>query len=528
MADMPDYADMDAALAEANPQPAIRGIEPANAEIASWFANLGVVNQVFMWAGMDEEFINEVMEAVGLTDGDHLRDLADITLDDVVGSMVDRVMTVVQRKRVARAIRAARIAAGADLSTEAMRQTTAQEAQTAADSATAAAASAQALLAAATAMQNNAATATEPMLKSPDTICLKEILAQGSIGEVKMIPVTEVQALFDRYETLFEDEPGPSEEVTREQLTALKVAVYELAAIYVDFAIWVPFGMRSLRRNRITGLVLGPDGNLHTIEQYGPSHIAEWLRCYAVFEAAAIMFNLIGFSRLKKYREKIQDYAGKYPACWPLIYQCDVRARSELVLRIKRRATRAKAKAIDNNRGDEHDYDPERPWHYIWDQLVSNSNQWWFDNLVEPAMNIGGGNKKQGEYVDGDAPVAGGAPRAGPTVDKRPRDPAPYDPGPVPKRVRTDVDLSERDGAGHYTKNRKGIRLCPGFGRGSCDKVNNMGRCPHDKNAVHQCGICLGNDHGTDGHGAAGASRDRGRGRARGRGGGRGRGRARR
>ena len=109
-----------------------------------------------------------------------------------------------------------------------------------------------------------------------------------------------------------------------------------------------------MRRMRITGPVVVPDGTLRTIETFGPGDVYGLNRCYAVFEAGCILYNLIGHKRLKRYRTKIQSYAQRYPSAWALIFQCDARSRPELPLRSKRQATRDKAKAI--HQGTDHDF----------------------------------------------------------------------------------------------------------------------------------------------------------------------------
>eukprot|EP00971_Amphidinium_carterae_P148384 2941740-Amphidinium_carterae.1 len=42
---------------------------------------------------------------------------------------------------------------------------------------------------------------------------------------------------------------------------------------------------------------------------------------------------------------------------------------------------------------------------------------------------------------------------------------------------------------GKYRVNRQGIPLCKEFNEGGCNKK--LGRCPHDRNKVHQCHKCL-------------------------------------
>ncbi len=53
--------------------------------------------------------------------------------------------------------------------------------------------------------------------------------------------------------------------------------------LHVDFAVWGPHALRTARKPRLQGLVLGQDGQLFRSEINGPPTFALWDACFAVF-----------------------------------------------------------------------------------------------------------------------------------------------------------------------------------------------------------------------------------------------------
>ena len=52
-----------------------------------------------------------------------------------------------------------------------------------------------------------------------------------------------------------------------------------------------------------------------------------------------------------------------------------------------------------------------------------------------------------------------------------------------------------KDEHGHYITNANGDELCIGFGKGTCNRIGANGRCYVTPSRVHQCSICLMNNH---------------------------------
>ena len=71
------------------------------------------------------------------------------------------------------------------------------------------------------------------------------------------------------------------------------------------------------------------------------------------------------------------------PNCWGIVYQADVRMRSEEVPRILRRLEREHAAAVAA--GGTHVFDPDKPWELVWATAVKQ-HDWWLKEVKEPAL----------------------------------------------------------------------------------------------------------------------------------------------
>ena len=144
--------------------------------------------------------------------------------------------------------------------------------------------------------------------------------------------------------------------------------------------------------------------------------------------------------------------------------------------------------------GGNHPFDNARPWHHAWLRATSEAaDQFWKDELEEPAQAVRLELRRLGEVVDGDAPVtASSATSSGtpvvPTVTSNADVAAPP---PAYKRP------ADEEWSWPLRVNKKKKSLCPGFQAGSCHNSHpGSPVCPADSAARHQCAICLENNHG--------------------------------
>ena len=117
---------------------------------------------------------------------------------------------------------------------------------------------------------------------------------------------------------------------------------------YADFALWVPFWSRMVKRLRFHGRVLNQDGELVLVEIYGPPNYEAWEASYGCFRTGAIMKNLIDQGRLDRNMKMIRTMAKANPKAWALIYQADVRMRLEKSVHIKAMLIKKHEEALAN------------------------------------------------------------------------------------------------------------------------------------------------------------------------------------
>ena len=95
--------------------------------------------------------------------------------------------------------------------------------------------------------------------------------------------------------------------------------------------------------------------------------------------------------------------------------------------------------------------------------------------------------------VGTDAPVGSAAPSDRPQLVKRHMPPQGRQ--PPAKRQNQFTRQHNVNDDGMLDTNRKGVKLCDGFNKGTCWKTNQHGRCLAT-GAAHQCAKCLEHDHG--------------------------------
>ena len=67
------------------------------------------------------------------------------------------------------------------------------------------------------------------------------------------------------------------------QLSAMKHVVTHGCVPYADFGVFGTHAIRMMRKLRLTGLMLGPSGELFWSEMAGPMTYDQWEACFMVF-----------------------------------------------------------------------------------------------------------------------------------------------------------------------------------------------------------------------------------------------------
>ena len=147
---------------------------------------------------------------------------------------------------------------------------------------------------------------------------LSNVVNQSSDIELVALDGKDIATAYANYKLVFGTHPPPDQELTIEQLTAVKALVEADAAPYVDFAVWGCHGNRLMRRLKLHGQQFASDGTLI------PTDLVSW--------------QYVDLGRIDQYSTMIGRYVSHYGAsAWLQIYQADVRMRSEQMERIRRR-----------------------------------------------------------------------------------------------------------------------------------------------------------------------------------------------
>ena len=209
-----------------------------------------------------------------------------------------------------------------------------------------------------------------------DVIPLKGVVIQTGNLLTKLIPQDEYDRLFKQYRVRCGADMAQAVEPTRVQVSCYLALVRERGTVAVDFAVWKANADRDEKIRATEGLRFSSEGKIEPLVMHGPATLAEWQLCFKVFRACAIMCDHISPEMLDRCMDRITTLATDHPTyLWPLLYQTDVRARSEHLGRIGRRLREEKEKADANNQP--HPYDPARPWEQAWHELAVLEDRFW-------------------------------------------------------------------------------------------------------------------------------------------------------
>ena len=98
----------------------------------------------------------------------------------------------------------------------------------------------------------------------------------------------EFYALKNNYEEKMDGEPELAARMHQIQATCFQLLIQALL-IYVDFAVWAPFGDRHIPRRKFTGMAWGPTGLLQMVDMDGPICFRDWDASYMLFRTACIL-----------------------------------------------------------------------------------------------------------------------------------------------------------------------------------------------------------------------------------------------
>ena len=226
------------------------------------------------------------------------------------------------------------------------------------------------------------APAGQPALKKTK---LSSLVDGTADAEVLLLDPTKVRDMFNDYEQMRGEPPHQDVEPSFEQLSAVAQLIGADAVPYVDFAIFGPHGKRAMKKiSHMAYTFLPASGEWKRVEMPGPPCYDTWYKSWLVFECALTLLGTVRTERLRQYSEAIRGYITMYgPSIWPIIYQADVRMRSEQFERIRRAAE------IELSRlppGVKHAfYDPAKPWDGVFAMAIRD-NRFWETEVRELAV----------------------------------------------------------------------------------------------------------------------------------------------
>ena len=367
------------------------------------------------------------------------------------------------------------------------------------------------------ASSGGAAAGTSAPVVFSNQVPLKEVTSQVAEGTCSRMTKDEILECFAQYEVQYgkNKRPPRDEEPPEEQLSALKHLLHSGDCPYVEFTMWSPHGHRLAKKMKLTGQVFNNRGELHTVELAGPATFELWLASWNILQHGFLMHRAVDLGNLLEYRRYMERFYSKFGEnTWALQYQADVRTRLEHFPRTNRRGYAEWKEA--QMAGKNHDYDPSRPWNWVFAAVVKDKD-WWKEELEDLATQIVRAQPRVMDVLGGDAPVQKRPHHSDlPGVDHVYHVPTPDvwgwtngPPAPPPppgggERERVTENRPPRRPKnlklhnvvdGFYVTSRQGTPLCLAYNQGTCDAAVNGHVCPRDSGKTHLCSRCLSGDH---------------------------------
>ena len=354
---------------------------------------------------------------------------------------------------------------------------------------------------------------------------LKMATLVDQTDESELLPPTpmQVDSWLQAYINVMGAPPQEEEEPTGAQLAALNKKLEAGLSPYVDFSVWTPFERRSSRAQKFRVYQPLGDGSYLLRELPGPANLQQWLLCWRVFKAAALMLGAISLAALQGYEKTIEKLTSQWANCWGLIARADDTGRAERLERIRR------GLLVDQSNGKPMplEWDANKPWTACFN-ILAQDEKFWTEQVRNPAMAWMAAGSRGVPLAPAEAIARAHFPGVSQGADpfevpeennegKDKRKQANRDRRAAKKaraarereelaRLRSGGQTSNRDtGApgGHKgkgkgkSKDQAGEELCYSWasGKGTCASVAPGGTCLAKTKRVHKCQFCLSPGH---------------------------------
>ena len=208
------------------------------------------------------------------------------------------------------------------------------------------------------------------------TVKLCHIIDDTLSGSVVKIDTTSWSIMAKNFREKYGALPKRDQEPSIEQVSGLQQLLTSRSAPYVDFSVWTPYARRAMRRLSHEATYWDPiTGKMISNSRKGPGSFDAWSKGWAVFKNSMLYLEEATVAALDGYRDHVQEIAQTYPSCWFIIYNADVRCRSEQLEHILRDASASVLTAEEaGQKAALIGFDDSKPWDYVFKQTVSETN----------------------------------------------------------------------------------------------------------------------------------------------------------
>ena len=235
------------------------------------------------------------------------------------------------------------------------------------------------------------------------SIKMSAVIDQSKDIIIKDLPGPVIRQMYADYEMRQGAEPSQEIEPSENQLSALWQLLESGSIPYADMGIFGPSAVRLAKKQTYAARHYNPiDGSWSTTELKGPASFDTWWLCWRVYRCAMLLCEACPVEHLHNYAEFIRKHANNFgPQCWFIVYQADLRCRSEHFERLRRKCE--KEHRLAGLRGTLSTYQPAKPWETVFARAIEDKSFW--DDEVRDACMLYLGRVKSAAEVQDDGTV---------------------------------------------------------------------------------------------------------------------------
>ena len=205
-----------------------------------------------------------------------------------------------------------------------------------------------------------------------------DVADQAGEGSFTLLPKEEVKAARQRYKNIMGGQPQDDPaRPTAEQLSVVAALLRIGVSLFLDFAIFGPYGKRLAKQRKFQDQVF-INGRLETRMLSGPANFESWLACWSVFKSCMLALGAASPGALDGYSNGIRQLSTLWPNYWGVILTADEVMRGEQWEQC--------AEDILEESGDEQ---------HVWDKVLQDTRfgnargsgaHWWWTHVVAPCQ----------------------------------------------------------------------------------------------------------------------------------------------